>query len=348
MGFERMEDRLALSAATGMDYIIINHGFNDDLFLTIDRGGLVTAADLDVVVSGTVGGKFDSLNSELEFSSQPRESSYQETFSGSEETGPSASDFDHITPIPQPNNQDQQLGGTIELTHIFAPTSLGNSVGEKYVSSRPAMDSSQIAKLDSETKEPTFARGRDVYFEVASLTAKTVPRAKGAAGIAGDPLVPLNHEAAASVLKALRPTAETGKQDGQPAQTPTESDTAPGPVKDVDPQATPVKAEGLRAAESAADDPAAKSARREQAVSEKNLVAGNAHDQALAELWREESMAEEVAVSLRSNEGNTHYAALPTIAVLVGGSLVARHRRNAKASELQPLRKRLGSSLREE
>jgi hypothetical protein len=101
----------------------------------------------------------------------------------------------------------------------------------------------------------------------------------------------------------------------------------------------------MRSAERPAD-PEAKSAQDEKTLpADDELSAAEAHDQVLDELWGDELMAEEVAVSLRGNEGGKYYIALPTVAVLVGGGLIARYRRNSRTSEFQPPRKKLGSWL---
>ncbi|MDZ4658160.1 MAG: hypothetical protein SH868_11340 [Bythopirellula sp.] len=333
--FERMEDRLALSATMGGDYTL-----NID-YLNAEQGGFIVF-DGPILASGSA--TFSDANVDVIFSSSPRAQEYfLNLLNGHGQADLSAADTDQIAPIPQPNNQGK-LGGTIELTNIFLPRTLQNSTRaeRQVVQSQNTTEASQLSVLDSQAKEPSFSRGRDMYFEVASLSAKPQPRGHGAAQVSQGELVPLNREVSAGVAKSILPAAEIRdgevKHDSAPAVPP----TAPLPKADAVPTSPPVKDDSLRAAEKAANDPATKSAQQEKPTATADeLSAANARDAAFAEFWTDEFMAEEVAITLRSNEGGQHYAAWPTLAVLVGGGIIARQRRSSRihASQLQPPRR---------
>jgi hypothetical protein len=267
---------------------------------------------------------------------------YEELVKGAEESGPAASDFDQVTPIPQPDNQVEQPGGTIELSNIFLPSSMQNSSRSEYSQVESATEGSQLTALDSSSKEPTLARARDVYFEVASLSMKLQPRGKHTALNVATGHNPDDQAMLTDIANRLRPKAESNEDAANNIPAPESQPTDPAD-KPVD--SSKEAAQLMRSADRPAD-PEAKSAQdRKTLLEDDKLFAAEAHDQVLDELWGDELMAEEVGISLRGNEGGKYHLALPTIAVLVGGGLIARHRRNFRTSQFQPSRKKLGSWL---
>ncbi len=350
LAFERMEERLALSAdfAINRDIQVFANGSTINS-LILNQGGLVLTTDSTISFNfnsdkvQSIIDRVDGNRVEKFLEEHPAAASYyEELVKGAEESGPAATDFDQVTPIPQPDNQVEQPGGTIELSNIFLPSSLQSSPRSEYTQVESASEGSQLTAFDSSAKEPTLARARDVYFEVASLSTTLQPRGKHTALNVAAGQSPDDQAMLTDIANRLRPKAEPNEDaankipaaESQPAN----QTDKPGDVPEE-------AAQLMRSAERPAV-PEAKSARDEKSLpADDELSTAEAHDQVLDELWGDELMAEEVAVSLRGNEGGKYYIALPTVAVLVGGGLIARHRRNSRTSEFQPPRKKLGSWL---
>ncbi len=342
LAFERMEDRLALSAdfAFAHGFQLTTNGNTLDS-LTLSQGGLV------LNVGGTFGLNFDSdavqslINRvdgnrvEKFLEKHPAAATYyEELVKGVEESGPAATDFDKITPIPQPDNHEEQQGGTIELSNIFLPTSLQRAPRSKDTQLESATEAAELTTLDSSAEEPALARARDVYFEVAGLSMKLQPRGKESAQHSDDQAM-LNEMA-----NRIRPKVEPREAAANNTSPP---DQQPPPATDKPGDASQEAVHMMRSAERPST-PEAKSAQDAKSLpADDEFSAMGPHDQALDELWGDGLMAEEVAISLRGNEGSKYHVALPTIAVLVGGGLIARYRRSSRASEFQPPRKKLGS-----
>ncbi len=331
LAFERMEDRLALSATMGGDFIVHLD------YLNANQGGFV---DFDVTIRAadvaSFGDADTNANFEFVFSNTPPVQAYfPGSLNGNFQGDLGVSDTDQIAPIAQPPVPSQQLGGTIELANIFLPiTRQSSTITERQlVQSQNTSDASQLSVVDSQVKEPSFARGRDMYFEVASLSAQGQSRGRSTTGVSQDELIPVNYSVSAGISKSILEAPELRGRESRNRSVPNTPPTAPLPQPDAVPGSTPAKGDLLRATEKAAGDPATRNAQQEQAIPAANeLSAASAHDAALAELWSDEFMAEEVAISLRSNEGGQHFAAWPTLAVLVGGGIIARQRRASRAS----------------
>lgn len=346
LGFERMEDRLALSATTGVEYTLPVDFLTVNL--NVNQGGFIQVGGFNAVYTLSNGDRFFDTDSDIGLSTVPRYVwNYSDVFNGNLSGSVGAADVDQIAPIPQPNNQGK-LGGIIELTNIFQPTARPDALSASYVQQQTTEEAARLSAQQGQLQEPSLARARDVYFEVATLSVKAQQRGRGVAQASREELVSLNHEAAVGVSKSLLPAAEL-RSSGVKNVPPTEAQpNAPLPKTDAIPKSAVPSQDSLRAAENGISDPTTTNALQEKPVPTiDELSRANAHDAALTEFWivddlADEHLAEEVAVSLRSNEGGKHYAAWPALAALIGGSLVVRQRRTVRPalSQVLPLRQK--------
>lgn len=331
LGFERMEDRLALSAAPiELNGLNINFLLADHV-LDLRQGGFVlwanaAAADNDAAVvtriestpfvwQSTIARDKIVLNIGRDIYPLPE---VESTFDAS---GPSITESNTITPIPQPGQSDTQQGGTIELTTIFLPTSIRATSDQPYVREQPSLDlasGTHLKKDELEVKEPSLARARDIYFEVASLTSPGRPQSDSDDVV--DEQSKLKSGKVSAFLEVTPATDAMEKAENKKPLPAIPADAGAESSPEAESNPTEIEAASHSAAKTQTEKP------HEKVEAAENDEVLAAHDEALKQLLDEELTAAGVALSVRTNEGGRHSATLPVAAVLVGGGLMARHR----------------------
>lgn len=236
---------------------------------------------------------------------------------------------DQVAPIVQPQIGNGEVAqGTIDLVQVFSPvaqTKTSHNTDSGFVAiSVPQVMSQTLAPV-SGMMELSMTRARDVYFEVAALKAGEKTSSHAASEDAAQEIIP-----AIFVEPIARDAVFENSTPHRPGETSARQRHTPKV-----PQNLPVDAVGLEAEiphnqQSKPDQAAAANA--ESAVE-------TAHDQAFADWHRGDSLAD-AAIPLRNGEGKEHRAAWPVVVALAGVGLIARHRRAPHACQQQPPRRK--------
>ena len=316
LAFEPMEQRLALSATS-----VVGYTLEFDLSLVTQGGGTtIQQPGLWLSAGDSLGPTVDFIdlrNGESVFTG-PTNSRNIETGDG--EVG------SLINPITQPQMGEGEIGdGTIAVAEIFRPT-------------QPvaiARADSQLARI--ETAEPTvepsndswrsisLSRGRDVYFEVASLPdhAESSPQAEP--GLT-DALAPVLYEQTALRREAQRSTTTAAEENK--------------PVLPSLPERKATPAEAVDAVELPTVEPPSdksdQTAERNEADNEQP-IADVDREQAFADLDEEMPLDDPQQVDPHQNN-----AAWPALAALAATGWWARFRRpgSTPPSDRHPPRRR--------
>jgi hypothetical protein len=324
LGFEQMEERLALSTTTG-DYL------SSIVLLDNAQGGLTFLGSNQVLSSGNFAeyavdgdSEFLILNRYLP-SNHIRNNIVPSGDTGSYQEGLS----DQVAPIAQPDWEDEELAhGIISLTEVFAPatqTKASQGTHSEFVAISNPQVTPQTTTPVSAMMELSLSRGRDVYFEVAALKECEKTSSNAASEDEPQEIIP-----AIFAEPAARDAVFEDSTPNRPGEASARQRHAPKV-----PQNVPVDAVGLEA-----EIPPNEQSKQDQAAAASaESVEDTVYDQVFADWHRVDSLVE-TAIPLRNEEGKEHRAAWPVVVALAGAGLIARSRRAAHSCQQQPPRRK--------
>lgn len=326
LNFETMEQRLTLSTNSGGEYVNTSLDFsNASNLLEEFQGGLLI---LDFNQTATAGSfaelgvdrdraflfldRFTPIRPDLSLPSGNGLNSLQEPGSAV-----------HPAPIVQPHlGKDELPGGLVSLIEVFAPSVQAKHALQsiqRETGSSAAVTTSVDAYFSSTTEQP-LARGRDVYFEVASVKSEMKLRHEEGFPTSREEIVPSNF---------TPPTSPEPASSGHAVPHP----AVPRPQTTND--AAPHAFLELLLEKNTQDELPDVSSNPEKKVASVNRDDDDIVDTAFAE-WAETDALVESGLPLRDSNGKEHQATWPIAVVLAGTELMVRQRRFSK-SRLQQM-----------
>jgi hypothetical protein len=337
--FEQMEQRLALSATAMSDYVLT---LGSDLHTISFLSGSGTVSVSDVLTAdfgqtrgyklgNAFNGFVDIQDGQTIFTGPVFSSGVDRDFEANETES-------LVTPIPQPQLGEGEIAqGIVAVAEIFRPMKvLASSQAEPTIVRSEVVETTVVATADESWKSISLTRGRDMYFEVASLSDDSQPRDESESRLSNE-IAPLIYQQALLRREAERASSTT-------------SQDRPNAPEDSSPLPAVPQQESLPAEAKPADVPADEAAikKSEQTAQDGKVPEVDDYSQApsprdhVFAAWREDDELGDEAIALRTENQHGHSATWPVLAALAATGWLTRTRRSAVIlpSHRQPLRRK--------